>query len=658
MLTQDQKTVTEHKEGAALVLAPAGSGKSTTILHRVQALKESGVRGSKILLTTFSKKSVEDLLARADKMGLDVQIKTLHSLGYAAFRSGMKDPNAVKKVSDFTGVKYSSRHYGLIKKNYDTVKDVLEKLQKNATPGEKREYKQDPKHMLQVISHCKRNLAYPAHKAQVLKLVDELTSMGKYFLDVYLEYEKAKVSQGSIDFDDMIALGIQAIDDSHRVYDYIVVDEAQDSNVMQYTLVNTIRKNDNIMLVGDDYQSIYGFTGAIPEVIFGQFNANFPNGTVYILRHNFRSAESIIEVSRKVAESMPNQYGKTILCGKPDLQGTVTTNWLHGTRLEAEYVVGQIERGVDTAILYRINSQSRSFEDFLLKGKIPYTIVGGVSFYQRKEVLNIVALCSILHNPRLDNKALARVVNISSPEYKHRTRFLGKAFLQKMLDIAPRFGSLYDAIINTNHPRNAQAGVDDLVSMIRRHGHKKTETLPEFISRVVNSIYLPCITSVGGDNEDAVQESVRFEAESMLQGVEEQLVEIANEYAGDDISLFFQYMENMRRAAEETKVLDIQNPDVVKLMTIHKSKGMEFDTVFVTGAHATSLPFKWQACTQDALNESPNTSNWSSIEEEQRLFYVAVTRPKTSLYVTGSSVTSRGWKAVQNPWVELEEQVV
>lgn len=651
-LTSYQQQVANHREGAALVLAPPGSGKSTTLLARAADLIEDGVKGEEILVTTFSRRSVTDLQKRAQVHPTinTVQIKTLHSLGLASFARKSKSPAFINNLNQHYGL-----HYRVFKAYPKVIKSssfFLTNALKDAGWSQEQMKKVDVKGFLHFIGIFKRkmfSLSTPSSVKQYLKEAGYNQAQVQLFLDVWAIYEQAKGQKWSIDFDDMLYLPTPFIDDSDRAFEYIMNDEYQDASILQNTLVTALLRNENFMGVGDVRQAIFSFTGAVPEDVIYKFKDMWPNSTLYNLAHNFRSVPGIITTSTALSAHMELPFEAEVLVGRQDGQEgsqdiMYPTKGKDEGEMIAERILGMLESGrapEDIAVIYRINSQSRLIEDALLKAKIPYIIHGGTPFFNRKDVKDLVALAMVAHNPRMSDVAVERVINMATKYHTARTRFLGEAFITRLKSPHLYQGDLFTTILTTTHQKYQVPGVEDFKRFIKEC---QADTISGTLQKVFDIVYFPFIRgeeATGSDDED-----------DALVNTLEELKSVANEYGDDhDFQLFFEYVINTQRQTAAIK--DDEGVKAVQLMTYHKSKGLEFDTVFLPALVNGMMPFKFQAPGGFSLelHRQSQSGNGSQVvkdmqlQEERRLFFVGVTRAANHLIYSIPAIDRKGQTA-------------
>ena len=630
-LNPQQLEAVRHTEGASMVIAGAGSGKTRVLTYRIAHLIDTGVDPFNILALTFTNKAAREMKSRiAELIGegeaKNVSMGTFHSIFARILRHH----------SDKLG--YPS-NYTI----YDTqdsrslIKTIIKELKlddKTYKPG-----------LVQYrISGAKNNLisaaAYEANSDIVIE--DKMSGKPRLF-EIYKAYEKRCFMAGAMDFDDLLFKTNVLFKDHPEVlhfyqhrFRYILVDEYQDTNYAQYLIVKKLADVfGNICVVGDDAQSIYSFRGANIENILN-FKNDYPEHRVFKLEQNYRSTKTIVNAANSIIAKNKDQIQKTVWTDNDqgnqikvirtltdNEEGKVISNLIYEIKVNE-----QADNG-DFAILYRTNAQSRSFEEALRKLNLPYKIYGGLSFYQRKEIKDLLAYFQLTANPK-DEEALKRVIN-------YPKRGIGKTSVEKMIVAADHYGvSLWEIITEPQkYPANIPSGtmnkVNAFVTAIQSYrvqmekvdAYELASTIAKS-SGILKELY-----------DDKSPEGVaRHEnIQALLAGIKEFT---ENTAAGDNeiahLSDFLIDVALLTDADDEKE----EDRDKITLMTIHASKGLEFPYVFVVGLEENLFP------SQLSLNSR------SELEEERRLFYVALTRAEkratlsyaTSRYRWGNLITS------------------
>lgn len=592
-------------DGPTQINAVAGAGKTRVLVQRLALMLAKGIKPHNIMVTTFTKKASEEMVERltplVSKMVLQqLTIGTTHSIGYRILSKEYAENNnpmgnAFKKKN---GVLFN----GFQKVFGDNIKKAL--IADRSIPFEIKQQIRDipvPKFLKAVGSAKNSGMDYFDFEAET----DPEDNRALAYSHFYTKYEQTKKEEQLLDGDDLIFLLWKLFKDDpevlakyQRYYSYIMVDEAQDNNGIQYELFDMLsRPKHNLFVVGDDDQSMYGFRGARPDQ-FINFSTNYKGTSVISLEDNYRSHPHILEVANSVIKNNSVRLIKSLKAKKEGEGKVVTYKRYPDEATEAEDVVSQIAIDIgkdevapkDIAILYRTNAQSRAVEEQLIIQGLPYVIHGGVSFYERKEVKDLVAYLQLAVNPH-DDDAFKRVVNIPS-------RYLGKAFLEK---VSSYNGSCWDAIQGGVSLKNYEvSGTQEFIKTVNGiQEFMQNNTISEVIEFIIDDFYRKHLEDSGDDEEDTARlenlDTLKF-AVSRYEKVED----------------FLTYIKEMN----ETAKMDING---VQLMTIHKSKGLEFSYVNIIGLSQGTLPhFR-------ALEASAN-GNSGAIEEERRLLYVAITR--------------------------------
>lgn len=600
-LNEAQRDAVVHTEGPLLILAGAGSGKTRVITYRIAYLiKEKGVSPYNILAITFTNKAAREMKERVETLlngdAMDIWIMTFHAACVRILRR------------DIEHIGYS-RNFVI----YDTsdqltlLKNCIQELGLN-------EKMYDPKAILSIISRAKDKMVGPD---DFIKAYGE-DFRNKKVASIYKLYQDRLKKNNALDFDDIILKTIElfktnpeVLDYYQRRFKYIMVDEYQDTNAAQYQFIKLLSAyHQNLCVVGDDDQSIYGWRGADIRNILN-FEKDFKNVKVIKLEQNYRSTKQILEAANEVVANNRGRKGKKLWTANDD-DTPITIYTALNEHDEAEYVVMRILEGVARgksfnayAVLYRTNAQSRVFEDVLNREGIPYKMVGGLRFYDRKEIKDIIAYLRILQNP-LDDISLRRIVNVPK-------RGIGEATLAKLEEFATGQNvSLYDAMMEYESilTGKAAAAIGKFVDMMNElMAVKEISTVTDLIEEVLDK--------TGYIRELEKDESE--ESQSRIQNLKEFLT-VAYEFENKSEDKSLQaFLENI------SLVTDVdnfdENEDAVVLMTLHGAKGLEFDTVFLVGMEEGIFPLS-----RALLDEA-------QLEEERRLCYVGITRARKKLYI-------------------------
>lgn len=603
-LNERQKEAVLATEGPVLVLAGAGSGKTTVLVNRIAyMISEKHIRPWNILAITFTNKAAREMKDRIERLlgdtAKDMWIGTFHSVCVRILRSCI----------DLLGY---SRDFVI----YDTAdtKTVMKECLRELDIDEK---SFPVRNVLSIISNAKNDLMDAATFENVYKSDYRMSIIAK----IYYRYQTKLRKNNAVDFDDIILNTVKILSENPDVlskyqdkFQYILVDEYQDTNNSQYLLINLLAQaNRNLCVVGDDDQSIYKFRGAnIGNIL--NFEDDYSDVQKITLDQNYRSTQNILDAANSVISNNKGRMGKSLWTSNGDGNKVFVYT---GTNEydEARYIARQIKKHFDEqgsfsdcAILYRTNAQSRVIEEMLMRESVPYKVLSGLRFYDRKEIKNIIAYLRVVYNPN-DDVSLARIIN--EPKRK-----IGNATLEKARNIArEKETSLYDVISHADDYPEFKTAIKKLLSfseiiqsLIKL---KDTVTIEELTGRILNDTgYMPALVM-----EDTTESKTRIENLGEFISVITEFEK--NEETGNTLG---EFLENI------SLVSDIdgydENEDSAVLMTIHSAKGLEFPIVFLSGLEEGLFPGMRSMESDD------------DIEEERRLCYVAITRAKEQLYIT------------------------
>ena len=609
-LNPPQKEAVFHTEGPLLILAGAGSGKTRVLTHRIACLmEEKGVNPWNILAITFTNKAAQEMRERVDKlvgMGAEsIWVSTFHS---ACVR-------ILRRHIDFLGF---DNHFAI----YDTedqktvIKEVCRRLNIDTKIYKERT-------LMAKISHAKDELISPEEM--------ELNAGGdfneKKIAAVYKEYQATLRKNNALDFDDLIVKTVELFQNCPDVleyyqerFQYIMVDEYQDTNTAQFKFVSLLAsKYQNLCVVGDDDQSIYKFRGANIGNILG-FEKAFPGAKVIRLEQNYRSTENILEAANRVIENNTERKPKRLWTENGAGDKVHFRQFLNGFE-EAEYVVGEITKArrngdcnyKDCAVLYRTNAQSRLFEEKFLLANVPYKIVGGINFYARKEIKDLLCYLKTVSNAK-DDVAVRRILNVPK-------RGIGAATVSKVQDYAEYMQvSFYDALrVAEEIPSIGRSlskinGFVDFIQSLR--SKEEVYTVRELLEEVIRLTgYVDELRA-----EDTEEAKARIENIDELISKTEMYQETMK--AQNEPATLSGFLEEIALVADIDSV--DHNQDYVLLMTLHSAKGLEFPKVFLTGMEDGIFPGYMTISSGDP----------SDLEEERRLCYVGITRAMKELTLT------------------------
>ena len=601
-LNDKQKEAVLATDGPCLVIAGAGSGKTKVLTHKIAYDIESGIKPWNILAITFTNKAANEMKERIEKLigdaAKDLWMGTFHSICVRILRRYI---DRIGYKTDFV-IFDTSDQKTLIKECLKTLK-VDDKIFTD-------------RGVLSEISNGKNEMLEP--KAYGVKYAGDFRK--KTIAEIYELYQRRLRENNAIDFDDIINFTIKILSENPDVLDYytekfkyILVDEYQDTNKAQFTLVSLLAsKYGNVTAVGDNDQGIYSFRGADISNILN-FERDFPGTKIIKLEQNYRCTGNILKAANAVIKHNENKYEKKlwteneeghlpcIYCGEDEYdEGRYIVEQINHLKTEEYY------KNSDFTILYRMNAQSRAIEDILMREGIPYKVIGGLKFYERKEIKDIIAYLRLIHNSA-DNLSLKRIIN--EPK-----RGIGKTSIEQIQEISDKTGnSMYEII------RNAQeygltrvfSNSRDFIEQIEYLKSKKDELkISDLIKETLNKTgYTKAL-----ENENSV------EAETRIENLEEFLtvaIEFEEESADNTLA---EFLENITLSSDIDGMEDQDNS--ITLMTLHSAKGLEFPVVFLVGMEEGIFPgYK-------SIDEP------QALEEERRLFYVGITRAKQYLYLT------------------------
>ena len=621
-LNESQRIAVEHIYGPIMVIAGAGSGKTRVLTYRIAYMMEQDIDPFHILALTFTNKAAKEMTERIGHIvgaaeAKNISMGTFHSvfskiLRFNAERIGFPNNFTIYDTQDSKSL----------------IKDIIKELNLDD-----KTYK--PSMVFGRISAAKNNLISPeAYAANTEIQLEDKKSRRPELGRIFQTYANRCLKAGAMDFDDLLYFTNVLLRDFPDVlhyyqqkFQYILVDEYQDTNYAQYLIVKKLAAAyQNICVVGDDAQSIYSFRGANIENILN-FRKDYPDFVLYKLEQNYRSTKNIVEAANSIIKKNKDQILKTVWTdntegAKIKVQRSLTDNEEGRTIAQAifERKTADGARFQDFAILYRTNKQSRAFEEALRKLNIPYKIYGGLSFYQRKEIKDLLAYFRLSANPH-DEEALKRVIN-------YPKRGIGKTTIENIIIAANRYNvSMWEVIKDFQRfPADvgsaARTKIYEFVTMVDSFGAEldKTDafTLAERIAKSSG-----IIRELLAEKDKGPEEVERFQnIEELLAGIQE-FVRGADPDAPRTLADFMMDVALLTDADQDKP----EDRNHISLMTIHSSKGLEFPHIYIVGLEENLFP------SQMALNSR------SELEEERRLFYVALTRGMRSCML--SYATSR-----------------
>ena len=616
-LNREQKEAVLQNKGTVLVLAGAGCGKTKVLTTRIAHLVQSGVSPYEILAVTFTNKAAKEMVERLSKMVGEEKAKkmwigTFHSISGRILRTDIQeyiDENG--KSYDNKFVIYDDTDSNAILKNALKICNLDEKIYQ-------------PKLLKTIISNAKNKMqdAYTfATRARDYRT--------EKYAQIYMEYQKQLLANNALDFDDMLVLAVKLLEKSQVVrekyfnrFKHILVDEFQDTNLCQYKMIKSIYTNDkeedeipdekSLCVVGDVDQSIYSWRGADYKIILN-LQSTFKKTHLIKLEQNYRSAETILEAANSVIENNKQRISKNLY-----------SNLGRGSKLslyqandegdEALNIVREVKKLSltkqlsDMAVLYRTNSQSRAIEEACMANNVPYKVVGGLKFYDRKEIKDLIAYLKLIYNPS-DSQSLKRIINVPK-------RSIGPATVDKLLQISDETDSKFmDILKDIEAYDDFSAGVKtkltafyNMINDFQNAFYKMD--LPAFIGYVLDkSGYIQDIR----ENEDETT------AEARIDNIQE-FISVAKEFVPQDSDILGEFLSQVSLVSDIDSYVD--ETQALTLMTLHSAKGLEFDTVFLSGLEEGIFP------------HNRSLDNLTEMEEERRLMYVGITRAKKYLYLS------------------------
>ena len=630
-LNEPQREAVMHVKGPIMIVAGAGSGKTKVLTTRIAHLmSEHKVDAFNILALTFTNKAAAEMKERIEKIlgnseARNLYIGTFHSV-FARILRG--EAHRMGYPSNFTI--YDTDDSRSVLKTVINELNLDDKHYKPSVVGNR-------------ISSAKNALLSPAQYANdYYTQQEDMRANRPAIAQVYTAYANRCFKNGAMDFDDLLLKMYELLQNFpealikyQRKFHYILIDEYQDTNAVQYQITKLLAAmNENICVVGDDAQSIYSFRGATIENIL-QFQKDYDDVKVVKLEQNYRSSQQIIHVANEVIKNNKGQIPKNLWTEnepgeKISLVRTMTDND------EGKFVADTIQEqklrnhyfNKDFAILYRTNAQSRSFEESLRRMGLAYRIYGGTSFYQRKEVKDILAYLRIIVNTR-DEEALKRVIN-------YPVRGIGKTTLEKCVIFANEHNiSMFDVVsraVEFGFKAGTLEALQNFATMIRYFQSMLTDKNAYDVAVQVGK-HTNLVKELF--NAKTTEGLPRYEnIQELLNSIKEWIESPSNEDGELGDKTLGAYLQQITLLTDADD--DKENNDVVKLMTIHAAKGLEFGCVFVGGVEETLFPNAMSINTREEL------------EEERRLFYVAVTRAKQRLWLTYSNSRYRFGQLVQN----------
>lgn len=628
-LNKEQQQAVKTTEGPLLIMAGAGSGKTRVLTHRIAyILLEKGVNPYNILAITFTNKAAREMKERINGIlggaADEIWISTFHSMCVRILRRDIDRIGINRNFTILDTTDQLSVIKGILKdKNIDSKKF-------------------DPRGILSAISSAKNELIDAKQYGKYT---------GNYFenivSDVFEQYEKRLLKNHSLDFDDLIMKTIQlfkrvpeVLEYYQRKFQYIHVDEYQDTNKAQYQLVHLLAaKFQNLCVVGDSDQSIYGWRGAdIANIL--SFEKDYPNAKVILLEQNYRSTKNILQVANHVISNNVKRKPKNLWTDNE--KGEKIQYYRADTEQgEALFVTGKIKELVETrqrkfsdfAILYRTNAQSRAMEEMLVKANIPYTIVGGTKFYDRKEIKDLLAYLRLVANLD-DDISFVRIINVPK-------RGIGATSLDRIAQYALQNEmSMFRALGEVERiglPAKAMKACREFYQML-----SGLNQMQEYLS--VMELTEEIIKRT--EYREMLQAEKTLEAESRLENIDEFLSVTKNFEESSEDQTLIAFLTDLALVADIDQLDKEENvKDAVVLMTLHSAKGLEFPVVFLIGLEEGVFP------------HSRSLMEENDMEEERRLMYVGITRAEEELYITNAQIRTLYGHTNINPASRFIEEI-
>ncbi len=611
LLNSEQKSAVLHTEGPLLILAGAGSGKTRVLTYRMAYLiDECDVNPWNILAITFTNKAAGEMRERVDRIvgygSESIWVSTFHSMCVRILR----------RYIDRLGFDQKFTIYDT-EDQKTVMKDVCRRLQVDTKMYKERV-------LLNAVSHAKDEYISPEEF--------RLNAQGEFrqekIAQVYLEYQKELKKNNALDFDDLIVKTVELFQSCPDVLEYyqdrfryIMVDEYQDTNTVQFKLVSILaKKYQNLCVVGDDDQSIYKFRGAnIGNIL--NFEKNFPNTRVIKLEQNYRSTQNILDAANGVIHNNCRRKEKALWTENEKGEPIIFRHFQNAYE-EAEYVAGEIRKKVqsqdaeyrDFAVLYRTNAQSRMFEEKFLLANIPYKIIGGVNFYSRKEIKDVLAYLKTIDNGK-DDLAVHRIINVPK-------RGIGAVTINKVQAYADSVNiSFFEALESADRV----PGIGKAILKIQPFVHLIHELRLKLADMTLEKLIREILDRTGYDRD--LKEEGTEEADARLDNIGELVSKAVVYEEGAEHPRLSEFLEEVALVADIDSLEDQDNR--VLLMTLHSAKGLEFPYVCLAGMEDGIFPGYMSIVAEDPVEE---------MEDERRLCYVGITRAMKELMLTAVRV--------------------
>lgn len=603
-LNPSQKEAVEYDKGPSMVVAGAGSGKTKVLTYKVAYLIDQGYKPETILALTFTNKAANEMKERIKGLvgnkAERIWMGTFHSTFAKILRIEAKNINYRNNFSIYDTEDSKSLVSNIINNFNIDVESIT------------------PNYVRNRISYLKNQMIIPAqYRKEYAKNLAQ-----QKIADIYEEYQKRLIENNSMDFDDLLLKPLEMFNDNKKIlqkykkkFGFILVDEFQDTNKAQYELIKVLLpKGKKVCVVGDDAQSIYSWRGAnIGNML--DFEKDFPRHKIFRLEQNYRSTKNILAAADSIIKNNKQQIAKTLWTENNDGE-LVTVIKCADEKDEALQIAKSIKKEIsknklslnDFAILYRTNAQSRAMEDIFRKEKIPYKIIGGVEFYKRKEVKDLIAYLRVIANQN-DEESLLRIMNFPQ-------RGIGNTTIKRMIGFARKLDiSLFETMARVFEVIDIKERIQKNVKAFKILLDKCISLKDKLSAGELTRALVDELGILRMFKEEGTPESkVRYD------NVDGLLSEISEFSANNKDAKLEQFLEEVSLTAGIDNYEE--NKNVVTLMTVHSAKGLEFPVVFVTGLEEEVFPI------------AQRFDEVATMEEERRLFYVALTRAKSKVYLT------------------------
>ena len=616
-LNREQKEAVLQDRGTILVLAGAGCGKTKVLTTRIANLVKNGISPYEILAVTFTNKAAKEMVQRLSTMigeekAKKMWIGTFHSISGRILRTD------IAEYKDEEGKTYNNKFVIYDDTDSNTIlKNSIKKLNLD-------EKIYQPKLLKTIISNEKNKM----HDAYTYATRARDYRTDKY-AQIYLEYQKQLQANNALDFDDMLVMAVKLLEQSETVrnkyfnrFKHILVDEFQDTNLCQYKMINSIYTNNkdeeeiphekSLCVVGDVDQSIYSWRGADYRIILN-LQSTYKKTHLIKLEQNYRSAETILDAANSVICNNKQRISKNLYSnlGKGE---KISLYYANDEADEALHLVREVNRLAltkplsDMAVLYRTNSQSRAIEEACMASNVPYKVVGGLKFYDRKEIKDIIAYLKLIYNPH-DSQSLRRIINVPK-------RTIGTATVDKLLEISDSSALPFIDILKDIK------NYDEFSTSVKSKLFAFYELITDFQSAFYKmdlAAFIGYVLDKSGYINDIKENEDETTAESRIDNLQE-FISVAKEFTPSDEDILGEFLAQVSLVSDIDTYVDDAN--ALTLMTLHSAKGLEFDTVFLSGLEEGIFP-------HNRSLESP-----SEMEEERRLMYVGITRAKRHLFLS------------------------